>query len=142
MVHHRAVEGQHRGDAIDLEFGQGATRANDGLLAGGAGDDQLGHHRVEGAGHHRATFHAAVQAYAGAARGAEFADLARGGQKALAGILGVDAELEAVAAWRRCFTERQRQAVGNAQLLDDQIDAGGFLGDRVFDLQAGVHLQE
>ena len=38
--------------------------------------------------------------------------------------------------------ERQRLAAGDAQLLGDQIDAGDHFGDRVFDLDAGVHLEK
>ena len=33
-------------------------------------------------------------------------------------------------------------AVGDAELLADQVDAGDLLGDRVLDLQAGVDLEE
>lgn len=38
--------------------------------------------------------------------------------------------------------DRQFFAVGDAELLAHQVDARGFLGDRVLDLQAGVHLEE
>jgi hypothetical protein len=38
--------------------------------------------------------------------------------------------------------ERGRQAGRDPQLLLDQVDAVDQLGDRVLDLQAGVHLQE
>ena len=38
--------------------------------------------------------------------------------------------------------ERQRLAGGDAQLQLDEVEAGDQLGDRVLDLQAGVHLQE
>jgi hypothetical protein len=38
--------------------------------------------------------------------------------------------------------ERQRQAGGDADLLAHQVDAGDGLGDRMLDLQAGVHLDE
>ncbi|MNS72731.1 hypothetical protein D3C72_1061510 [compost metagenome] len=43
---------------------------------------------------------------------------------------------------RRRFGDRQRQAVGHAQLLDHQVDAGSLLGHGVLDLQARVDLQE
>jgi hypothetical protein len=33
-------------------------------------------------------------------------------------------------------------AVGDAELLTHQVDAGHLFGDRVFDLQAGVDLEE
>ena len=38
--------------------------------------------------------------------------------------------------------ERQRQARGHPDLLGDQVDARHHLGDRVLDLEAGVHLEE
>ena len=38
--------------------------------------------------------------------------------------------------------QRQRLAGGDAQLPFDQIEAGDHLGDRMLDLQAGVHLHE
>ena len=36
----------------------------------------------------------------------------------------------------------QSAAVRDGDLQLDQVESGGFLGDRVFDLQPGVHLQE
>ena len=36
----------------------------------------------------------------------------------------------------------QRLAVGDPELLADQVDAGGLLGDRVLDLQPRVDLEE
>jgi hypothetical protein len=47
-----------------------------------------------------------------------------------------------MAARRGRFGDRQRQAVGHAQLLDHQVHARGLLGHRVLDLQAGVDLEE
>ena len=38
--------------------------------------------------------------------------------------------------------ERQRLALGDQQLQPDQVQPGDALGDRVLDLQPGVHLQE
>ena len=36
----------------------------------------------------------------------------------------------------------QGLAGGDAQLLDDEVDPGDHLGDRMLDLEAGVHLEE
>ena len=50
--------------------------------------------------------------------------------------------------WPRCerphlvLRHRQRLAGGDADLPLDEVDAGDHLGDRVLDLQAGVHLEE
>ena len=72
----------------------------------------------------------------------ERGDAARAGQEAAGRVLGVDAELEGVAPRGRVLGEGDGLARGDAELLGDQVDAGGFLGDRVLDLQAGVDLQE
>ena len=77
------------------ELGQRAARPVQRLFAGGAGDDQLGQHRVELAADDRAGLDTGVQAHAGAGRRVELGDGARRGQEAAAGVLAVDAELEA-----------------------------------------------
>ena len=46
---HGAVERQHGRHAVDHELGQRAAGPLQRLLPGGAGDDQLGQQRVEGA---------------------------------------------------------------------------------------------
>ena len=43
---------------------------------------------------------------------------------------------------RRVLGDVERLAVGDLELLQHQVDARGLLGDRVLDLQAGVHLEE
>lgn len=94
------MEGQNRGNALDAEFLQGAAGASQCLLARGAGDDQLCHQRIEGARHGRTCGHAAVEPDAGAGRRLEGGDGARRRKEAPAGILGIDAEFDRVAA--RC----------------------------------------
>ena len=65
------------------------------------------------------------------------------GRKPRAGILRVDAGLDGVAGHRDVvLRDRQLLAGGDAHLQFDQVDAGDHLGDRVLDLQAGVHLHE
>ena len=46
--------------------------------------------------------------------------------------------------WKRDVLLRDRQAAagGDADLLVHEVDAGDRLGDRMLDLQAGVHLDE
>ena len=63
------------------------------------------------------------------------------GRNAATRVLAVDAELEGVPAQRR-VVEAERLAVGDAELLADQVDARDLLGHRVLDLQAGVDLEE
>ena len=60
-------------------------------------------------------------------------------------VLGVDAHLDGVTAALRqdlVLGHRQRFAGRDADLPLDEVDAGDHLGDRVLDLQAGVHLEE
>jgi len=58
-------------------------------------------------------------------------------------VLGVDPALDGVAARReRVLAQRQRFAEGEPDLLAHQVDAVHLLGDRVLDLEPGVHLEE
>src|SRR5262249_791732 len=58
-------------------------------------------------------------------------------------ILGVEPDLDRVAVDPRLADlGRQRLALGDPQLQLHQVQAGDLLGDRVLDLQPGVHLQE
>ena len=125
-----------------MELGQRAARTGQRLVARGAGDDQLGQHRVELSADHRAGLDARVQAHAGAGGDVVPGHRAGGGQEAAARVLAVDAELERVAARRRVLGDVEGLAVGDLELLTHQVDARGLLGDRVLDLQAGVHLEE
>ena len=68
---------------------------------------------------------------------------AAGGQESAGGILRVHAGLDRVAGHRDVvLRERQLLPRGDADLQLDQVEAGDHLGDRMFDLQAGVHLHE
>ena len=57
------------------------------------------------------------------------------------GILGVEPGLDGIPVRSRWFGV-QSAAVGDRELQFDQVESGGLLGDRVLDLQPGVHLQE
>ena len=81
-----------------------------------------------------------VPADAGALRDLEALHGAGGRHEVPAGVLGVDAELDAVPARLRVLGDRQLLAVGDAELLADEVEAAGLLADRVLDLQAGVDL--
>ena len=71
----------------------------------------------------------------------EGGDGAGRGQEVAARVLAVDAELEGVAA-QFGVVVAELLAVGDAEHLADQVDAGDLLGDRVLHLEAGVDLQE
>jgi hypothetical protein len=57
------------------------------------------------------------------------------------GVLGVEADLDRVPTRRRRIL-RQPSAFGDAHLQRHEVQPGGALGNRVLDLQAGVHLEE
>ena len=57
-------------------------------------------------------------------------------------IFGVQPDLDRMAACVAGGSGGRRLTVGDHQLELDQIQAGGEFGDRVLDLQAGVHLEE
>ncbi len=58
-------------------------------------------------------------------------------------VLGVPAHLDGVPVGAHVvLVDPQRLAGGDPQLQRDEVEAGDELGDRVLDLQAGVHLEE
>jgi len=68
---------------------------------------------------------------------------AGGRQKALGGVLGGDSRLDRVPTQAHVLlADRQRFTGRNPQLQLDEVQPGDHLGDRMLDLQAGVHLQE
>ena len=141
VAHDVAVEGQHGRQAGDLELVEGAARALEGVLAARARDDELREQRVEGARDLVAGGHAGVDAHAGSAGEAQHVHRSGRGEEVAAGVLAVDAELDRVAG-RDGVGVVERAALGEPELLAHEVDAGDLLGDRVLDLQAGVHLEE
>ena len=107
----------------------------------GAGDDELGDHRVEQPRDAVALDDSRVDPDTRAGREAQRADPAGCRQEVRGRVLAVDAELERVAA-RLDVVVAQRLSRGDPQLLADQVDAADLLGDRVLDLQARVDLEE
>ena len=131
-----------------------ADQPVDGGGAVGAPGDDLGDHRVEIQPDAAAGFDAGIDAHAftvfvaGAAErhaGAKRQPRQRagGGQEAAFGIFGIEPRLDGMAGdEERILVGRQHFAARDAQLPFDEIMAGDRLGDRVLDLEAGVHLHE
>ena len=107
------------------------------------GDDELGDHRVVVRRHGVAGIDVGIHAHALAAGGIPEIDGAGAGGEVVEGILGIDAALDGVAA-RGGFQHvvGERLAGGDADLLLDELAAHDFLGDRVLDLDPGVHFHE
>jgi hypothetical protein len=137
-----SVEGQCGGHPVDDHLLQCPARALQRLGAALPGDDQLGQQRVERAADNGVPLDAGVDAHARTGRFAVGGDGARRRQEATARVLAVDAELEGVPAWLGVLLEAQLLALGDAELLADQVDAARLLGDGVLDLQPGVDLEE
>ena len=71
------------------------------------------------------------------------ANRTRSGAEAIARVLGVDAGFDAVACERHLgLAEAEWCTARGAELQFHEIESGDRLGDRMLDLQAGVHLQE
>ena len=136
------MERDHGGEAGHDVLAEGAAGALDRLPAGGAGDDQLGQHRVELAAHHGSCAHAGIHAHARAGRLGVGGDGAGRRHEVRRRVLAVDAEFDGVAVGDRIGVDEQLLPAGDAELLSHQVDAGGGLGDGVLHLQAGVDLQE
>ena len=138
----RTMERQGRGHAVDDELVQCTARARQCLGSGLAGDDQLGQQRVERTTDDGVRLDAGVDSDAGAGRLAVGGDGAGRRQEVASRILAVDAELEGVTTGFGVFGEAQNLALGNAELLADEVEAARLLGDGVLDLQPGVDLEE
>ena len=115
-----------------------------GLLAGAADRDDLGDHRVEVGRDGVALGDPGVDTYAGSRRQLEPDDAARGGGEVTVRVLGVEPRLDGVPGLARLGVVQvgETTAVRDEDLRLHQVDAGGRLGDRVLDLQAGVDLEE
>ena len=136
-----AVEGQHGRHPLNLELGQGPPGPLQGLLAGGAGDDQFGDERVKGLRHGHARLIAGVDPDPGTGRELPGPDRSRRGHEVPRRILSVDPELDRVAAGGRVVVAKG-MALRDAEHLPDQVQSGDLLADRVLNLKPGVYLQE
>src|SRR5690606_4305541 len=129
-------------DAADDRLAKAALQTGQRFLAVAAVNDQLADQAVVIGRDRIAGVDGAIQTHAQAAWGVELGDRARGRGEGVR-VLGVDPHLDGVAFEGDVFLrEGQRQARSDADLFAHQIDAGDHFGDRVLDLQAGVHLDE
>src|SRR5262245_45370877 len=142
IAYDEAVEGEDGRHPLDEHLVQRPPGPFEGFDAGLAGDDHLGQQGVEVSTDDRAGLDAGVDAYTWAFRKPPSGDDAGSRQEAAGRVLTVDAELDGVPAWRRIVGEAELLAVGDAELLPDEIDAGRLLGDRMLDLQPGIDLQK
>src|SRR5581483_2742567 len=144
MVEDGQMGGDRGGDALDLRLLQGPDEPAASVLAVRAPHDELGHQVVVVLADGVALFVARVGAGAEPVGPAELGDGAgRREELAPRRVLGVDAGLHGVTpALDVGLGERQGLTTGDAELQLDQVHPHDHLGDRMLDLEAGVHLQE
>ena len=134
------MRGDRGGHALDDELVQRAEHPAPRLLTVLAGDDQLGEHRVVVARDLPPLGHPRVQPYERTARFAHPRDATRRRHEVASGILRVDPALDRMP--RRPRVDVDPLAQRHRDLQRHDVDTGHHLGDGVFDLQPGVHLQE
>jgi hypothetical protein len=129
-------------DALDAHLRQGNAHPANRLIAAVAIGDHLGDHRVVMRRNGITLIDVRVDANPGPARGMIETDLARRRNEG-EGIFGVDPAFDGMAAESQvALPEAQLLTGSNADLLGNEIDAGDQFGDRMLDLDAGVHLDE
>src|SRR5690606_26178413 len=128
---------------LDDRLLERTDRAGDGDVTVAAPDAELAGEVVVVLADLVALFVATVPAHAVARGHAELGDGTGGGEElALGDVLGVDADLDRVPAdLDVVLGERQRLTRGDPQLELDEVGLGDELGDRVLDLETGVHLE-
>ncbi len=122
-------------------LGERPMQPAEGLVAITAEGDDLGDHRVVLRWDHIAFADAGVDPDAGADGQRQRLDDARGRSEPALRVLGVEARFDRVAERRRCITFESSPA-GDVDLELHEVESGGQLGDRMFDLQPSVHLEE
>ncbi len=142
LGHHLAQVIQVGGNAHQPGFRQGGFQFGQGLVPVFAMDNQLGNHGVVVGGDFAAVFHPGIHPHI-VFRPVHVGQLARRGLEVLQRILGVDTHFHGRAVQLRLEIRQVRAfAGGDLQHPLDQVQTGDRLGDRVLNLQAGIHFQE
>ena len=138
--HEEVPVGGHAAEVHPLQ-GQGQATCRFGACR--TVGDHLGQHGIEVDTHVAALLDARVppdRRFVGRAPGDQRAG---GGEEPGRRVLGVEAGLDCVSVEADVvLAVTQRLTGGDAQLFAHQVDSGHLLGDGVFDLESGVHLQE
>ena len=134
--------------AHDVQLRQSPVELGQRGRARGRMHDELGDHRVVKRADGVTLAHTAVDAHRPRGeqlrgRRAVHRQGAGGGQKVAVGVFGANARFDGMALdVHLVLRQGQGLATGDAQLPLHQVQAGDGLGDRVLNLQAGVHLHE
>ena len=128
--------------AFDHHFLERALEPHHAAFAVAAVDDQLGDHAVVIGRDRIAGVQPAIDPDMHPAGRVVIGDLAGAGRE-IERVFGVDPAFDRVALELDfVLRDRQRLARCDTDLFADQVDPGDHFGDRVLDLQAGVHFDE
>ena len=141
MRHELLVEGDGRLDPFDDVLIEGTLHLGDGLLPGLRDHDELGDHAVVMGGDAVPGIDVGVDPDAVPARSVVIRHRSGARCEVAVGVLGVDAALDGVHLGV-IVPSGNRIAVGEFDLLLDQVVIHHLLGDGVLDLNPGVHLHE
>ena len=134
------------GHTTDTELRDRALGPGDSRRERAAAAGQLHQHRIEVRRHLGAQRGATVQPDARSLGGAVRGDATGVGAKPVRGVFGGDPALQGGTADLNVFLRESDVGEGlprrDAQLRLHQVDIGDLLGDRVFDLDARIHLDE
>src|SRR6185295_1566669 len=142
VVEDALVQRDSRLDAFDHKFVEGSAHAGNRFLPVPSMRDDFGDHGIVERDDHHVRFHHRVDSYPESAWRAVFGDHPRAGCKFLR-IFGVDATFETMPGkFDVLLFEREGLPVGEPDLFLNEVDAGHHFGDRMFDLDTGVHFHE
>src|SRR2546421_9185764 len=129
-------------DPSHRKLSQGAERARDRCRTIFVPNRKLAEQGVVERRHRGARLDEGVQPDTGPQWRPEARDLAGCGREVAGGILGVDPDLDRVAATRCAARRREGLTGGDPHLLAHEVDAGHQLRYRMLDLEARVQLNE
>src|SRR6266581_516531 len=142
ILHQVLVQGDVRPDAFDDHVREGYAHPPDRLVTGIAAGNHLADHRIVMRRHRVPLIDVRIDPDAGAAGRMVGGDAPRR-RREFEGILGIDPAFDGMPLGLDvALPEPQLFAGGDADLGLDDVDAGSLLGDRVLDLDPGVHLDE
>ena len=143
ILHYCLLEGNGRLDAGDHVFAKGTRHSVNARLSTGGGGDDFGDHRIVVRRDGIPGIGMGVDSYATAAGRIVQLDLSGTGHEIVGWVFRVDAAFDGVVSCDSIDEMLGKMLTrGHLNLLFDKIASIDFLGDRMLDLDAGVHLHE
>src|SRR5690348_9775190 len=136
----KGKRGLHPGDP---EAAERRSCSREKLVPICAADDQLAEQRVVERRHHVILVTMTIKSNPRACWRRPFRDHPGRRTQIVRGVLGIDAEFDgATAIRRRRLAEGNRVAGSDPQLFPNQVEVEDLLGNRMFDLNSRIHLNE